>query len=85
MKTLNMLIGLLACGLLSGCAHDQPKPASSSVGQPEYQTAGGQNVALTVVAPTNGTPLLGYQWQFNGATIGGVTANGINTSGATNQ
>ena len=86
MKTPNILIGLLAYGLLSGCAHDQPKPASSSVGQPGTPVVLGQTATFSVTASTNGTPPLAYQWYFNGTNnIGGVTVNGTNASGVTNQ
>ena len=82
MKTLNLLIRLLACALLLGCAHDQPKPASSSVGQPGTPVVLGQTATFSVTGSTNGTPPLAYQWYFNGTNnIGGVTVNGTNTTG----
>ena len=81
MKTLNLLIRLLACALLLGCAHDQPKPASSSVGQPGTPVVLGQTATFSVTASTNGAPL-SYQWYFNGTNnIGGVTVNGTNATG----
>jgi hypothetical protein len=94
MKTPYILIGLLTCGLLSGCAHDQSKPTSSNVSQSNNVTVIGQSGASFVVASTNGAPL-SYQWQVNGTNISGVTINGTSsiavriigsdTSSVTNQ
>ena len=82
MKTLDILVGLLACGLLGGCAHDQPQPASSSVAQPGTPIVLGQTATFSVTGSTNGTPPLSYQWYFNGTNnIGGVTVNDTNTTG----
>jgi hypothetical protein len=65
MKPLHLLIGFVAFGLLSGCAHEQTKPVSNNASQPEYQVAGRQAAPFVVVASTNGA--LSYQWQFDGA------------------
>ena len=62
MKTLHLLIGLLTCGLLSGCAHDQSKPVSSNVSQPEHQVVVGQSASFVVT--NTGTAPLTYQWHF---------------------
>jgi hypothetical protein len=84
MKTLHILIGLVGCGLLIGCAHDQPKSASSGVSQPKVQVAGGQSAAFSVVASTNGAPLY-YQWQFNGTNLSGVSATNLSIQPVPNK
>ena len=82
MKILDILVGLLACGLLGGCAHHQPQPAGSSVAQPGTPVVLGQTATFSVTGSTNGTAPLAYQWYFNGTNnIGGVTVNGTNATG----
>jgi hypothetical protein len=72
------LIGVLACGLLNGCAHDQAKPAGNNISQSGTAAPAGQSVTFSVRASTNG--ILTYQWYANGASIGDT-----NVSGSTNR
>jgi len=71
MKIQHMLVGLLACVFLSGCAHDRSKSTNSNVSKPDNGTLAGQTATFTVDA-TNGAPL-SYRWVFNGTNISGVT------------
>lgn len=69
MKAPNIVIGLIACGFLSGCAHDQTK---STDGEPVNGTVGSPTPAFSVSAASNGAPFY-YQWHMNGTNIGGTT------------
>jgi len=68
-KAPNIVIGLIICGFLSGCAHDQTK---STGGEPVNGTVGSPTPAFSVSAASNGAPLY-YQWYNNGTNIGGTT------------
>jgi hypothetical protein len=70
MKTPYLLVALLTCGFLNGCAHEQTQPPGNAVAKPVVATSANQTATFFVVAPTNG-PLY-YQWQFSGTNILGV-------------
>jgi ABC-type phosphate/phosphonate transport system substrate-binding protein len=72
MKTLRILVGLAACCLWSGCAHDHSEAASKTGTEPTNAAMVGQTVTFGVVASTNGAPLT-YQWYFNGTNATGAT------------
>jgi hypothetical protein len=67
-----MLVMLLACAEITGCAMDHPCAVAPSVtGQPSSQVVGVGQPAIFTVAAAGSTPLA-YNWHKNGAAIPGA-------------